>query len=93
MIDLKNEIEQSASAVNEALGVPNEQDPVEIIMSTIGGLNDSIASMHIGIRVLSTRVATLEKYVAYLMQKDPEMGEKIKQHLANLDQAQDNETL
>lgn len=80
-LDLTSEIEKTSAAVHEALGTPAQEpeiDPVEVIFNTIKSLEDSIASMHIGIRVLSTRLSTTEKYIAYLLEKDPEMSGKIK---------------
>lgn len=57
---------------------PSEEDLAEFVTKTLLAVQDSVGSMQIGIRILSERVAGLEKYVAYLLEKDPVVGPKIK---------------
>lgn len=57
---------------------PTEEDLAEFVTRTLLAVQDSVGSMQIGIRILSERVAGLEKYVAYLLEKDPVVGPKIK---------------
>lgn len=64
---------------------PSEDDYFAQIGAMIGAIQDSVASMHIAIRTLSTRISSIEKHVSYLLEKDPDVGPKIKEHLAKMD--------
>lgn len=55
----------------------SELDLVAFIEDTFKGLNDSVASFHIGLKMMNTRLAQVEKYVSYLLEKDPTMGPKM----------------
>lgn len=59
-------------------GVLEEKTEDEVIASAVQGINDSLAAIHIGMRTLANRVLTLEKMVGYLLEKDPEMGPKMR---------------
>ena len=84
-IDLSNEIESSETAPEGGGELTQDQVVIEQIAMAMDSLQDSFASMHIFIRTLSQRMASLEKHVAFLLQKDPEVGEKIKEHLKAMD--------
>jgi hypothetical protein len=57
---------------------PSEEDFIEYVNKLLLGLQDSMGSLHIGIRVMNERISLLEKYVGYFLEKDPVLGEKIK---------------
>lgn len=57
---------------------PGEDDFVEYVSKLMLGLQESMGNLHIGIRMMSERISLLEKYVSYLLEKDPAVGEKIK---------------
>jgi hypothetical protein len=57
-------------------------DEIEKLSHFIEQINDSMASFHIGIRVISERLSTLERHVAYLLTQDPKVGAAIKEHTA-----------
>lgn len=65
---------ESPADANQSQG----DDFVEHIEKMLLGLQDSIASFHIGLRVLGSRIAQLEQYTAYLLEKDPVLGPKVK---------------
>ena len=50
----------------------------EMLTMAMENIEGSLASIHLGLRSLNTRVATLENFVAYLLSKDPEAGPQIK---------------
>lgn len=57
---------------------PTDPELEALVNSTAEGINGSLAAMHISLRVLATRVNTLERMVSYLLEKDPEMGPKMR---------------
>lgn len=85
-MDLSSAISQHAP---EAPAAEQQQDDAALLIAQVeqymNQLNDSVASMHIAVRTLSNRVASLEKHVSYLLEQDPIAGPKIKAHLAELD--------
>ena len=57
---------------------PSEADLMEYINGILMGLQDSMGSMQIGLRVLNQRITGMEKFVSYLLEKDPVLGPKLK---------------
>lgn len=55
-------------------------DDIEQLSNFIEQINDSMASFHIGIRMISERLNTLERHVSYLLTQDPKVGATIKEH-------------
>jgi len=48
------------------------------VVNTLVTLEGSLANMNIGMHAVNERIATLERFVSYLLSKDPEAGPKIK---------------
>lgn len=84
-IDLSTEIEGSKPDQADQAELTQDQVVLEQIAMAMDSLQDSFSSMHIFVRTLSQRMASIEKHVAFLLQKDPEVGEKIKEHLKAMD--------
>lgn len=57
---------------------PSEEEFIEYVNKLLLGLQDSMGSLHIGIRIMNERISQVEKYVSYLLEKDPEIGAKVK---------------
>ena len=62
--------------------VKESSDELDQLSAFIDQMNDSIASFHIGVKVISERLNTLERHVAYLLTQDPKVGATIKEHTA-----------
>ena len=62
------------------------QEDEDLFLKQIDGfmnsIQDSLAVMHINHRVMVERVATLERFVSYLLEKDPEMKKKMQENKA-----------
>ena len=68
-----------ATITEEAeVGVPAEEELAEYINKMLLSLQDSMGSMQIGLRIMTQRVSGLEKWVAYLLEKDPVLGPRLK---------------
>jgi len=61
----------------------SELDLIAFVEDTFKSLNDSVASFHIGLKMMNTRLAQVEKYVSYLLEKDPTMGPKMAELVKN----------
>lgn len=59
-----------------------QPDDIEQLSNFIEQINDSMASFHIGIRMISERLSTLERHVSYLLTQDPKVGATIREHQA-----------
>jgi hypothetical protein len=66
--------------------VVDEDQLMEFVVKTLTSIQDSVGSLHIGVRILNERISMLEKYTGYLMEKDPEMGPKLKDLIAKADE-------
>jgi hypothetical protein len=66
---------------------PTEDDFIGQIMAFVASINDSVASMQIGLRTISNRLSSAERHISYLLEQDPVAGPKIKEHLKKLDEA------
>jgi hypothetical protein len=62
--------------------VADEAELMEFVSKTLESLQNSMASLHIGLRMMNTRVETLEKWVGFLMEESPTLGPKLKEMLA-----------
>jgi hypothetical protein len=62
--------------------VADEAELMEFVSKTLESLQNSMASLHLGLRMMNTRVETLEKWVGFLMEQDPTLGPKLKEILA-----------
>jgi len=54
--------------------LPPEEGILAKLIATIEGLNTSLHSMHVQQRILENRLDTVEKYIGYLLNKDPEFA-------------------
>lgn len=54
------------------------EEMLNTILDNLNTLGDTVANLNVVNRSLSARVATLEKFVSYLMTKDPEAGPKMR---------------
>ena len=63
----------------EAQAEGQEDEVLTQIATYIDSLQSSLASMQVGLRIMNNRIGTLEKYVSYLLTKDPEASVKIKE--------------
>ena len=69
------ELLQGSNETPEALSLDQLWAP---IITTLENLDASMASLHLAIRSLNSRVASLENFVSFLLSKDPEAGPRIK---------------
>lgn len=56
----------------------NLQKEEDIINKAVENINSSVAAIHVGMHTLATRIHTLEMMVSFLLEKDPEMGPKLR---------------
>jgi hypothetical protein len=70
--------EQPLAGDQDNKATPNEEELTEFVTRTLLSVQDSLGSMQIGLRIMNERIAGLEKYVAYLLEKDPVVGPKLK---------------
>ena len=78
--------EKTAPDLSDLITGGQDDDAVDVIGKSIESLNDSIASMHIYVRTLDQRLSSIERHVAYLLEKDPVVGAKIQEHLSKMEQ-------
>lgn len=64
---------------------------IDYISGMLQGIQNSVANMHIGLRIMNERIALLEKYTGYLLEKDPSVGEKVRAMAAQAEAAQKQE--
>ena len=57
---------------------PSEEELIEFVTRSLLSVQDGLGSMQIGLRIMNERIAGLEKYVAYLLEKDPVVGPRLK---------------
>lgn len=86
-IDVNALLEETREQVKAEQGAP--EDSFEGVVhamfeKALAPMNDSLAAMHVGMRILGSRLDQLEKYVSFLLENDPTMGPKIKDHLAKM---------
>lgn len=67
-----------APPVEAAPAPADEADAIQFVTQTLLSMQDSLGSMQIGLRIMNERIAGLERYVAYLLEKDPIVGPKLK---------------
>jgi len=58
--------------------VKTEDEAITEVAELMRHMESSLASLTIGFQTLNQRIGSLEKYVGYLLEKDPHMGPKIK---------------
>jgi hypothetical protein len=63
----------------EAADQATTEQLLEVVTATLQNLEGSLGSLHLAIRTLNGRVATLENFVSYLLSKDPEAGPRMKE--------------
>ena len=77
---------EEAPSMEEFIG--NILAGLQVLETTSEATRDSVSSLHIAIRTLAARVSTTEKFLSYLMTKDPDANEKLKKHLAQIEAAE-----
>jgi hypothetical protein len=63
---------------NEEPVAPEEGDLINDMITSLGNMNDLLQKQHFAITQHEERINQLEKYISYLLLKDPEMGPKMK---------------
>jgi hypothetical protein len=58
-----------------------EADPFDALAEFMKGMQDSMAGVHIHIKLLEDRLASAERHISYLLLQDPRMGPKLRGHL------------
>jgi hypothetical protein len=94
-LDLSSLLDDGSAKQEQPSAEQVEQDIVlhfeELINSIhakIQDANDMITSMHVAIGTVSARLSQAEKYIAYLLEKDPDMGPKIRAMQAQMAEAE-----
>lgn len=74
----------------EAADTATTDQLLDLVTTTLEGLEGSLGSLHVTIRTLNGRIATLENFVAYLLSKNPDTAEKFKELSAQAAAAESN---